>query len=116
MGQITWEDVIKREDIVGGDLETHEDGGVYRGPIELIELKDGYVRFRSPWVAKFDEKTGTWKNWHITSCGITAECKPNDIGNGRIQFTMIMLGFGIIFPKGGSKLDPARVEGLTLCA
>jgi len=114
MNQLTWEDVIKRDNIVGGDLETHEDGDVYRGPIESIELKDGYVSFKSPWIAKLDQKTGTWEKWHITSCGITAEIKPNDIGDGRIQFNMTILGIGIIFPKGGSKLDSAKVKDLVL--
>ena len=69
MSPITWEDVIRRDDIVGGDLETHEEGEVYRGRIESIELKDGYVNLRCSWVAKLDSTNGTWKNWPITSSG-----------------------------------------------
>ena len=38
--------------------------------------------------------------------------KPTDIGEGRIFCTVPHLGVFTIFPKDGSKLDPAKVEGL----
>ena len=113
-----WEDVLKRNDIIGGDIETQEGDDAYRGPLSGIKLENGLVRFESPWMAKREggmRGDGKWKNWPINTCFVNAkECPPRDIGNGRIQFNMSFLGFGVIFPKGGSKLDPSKVEGLQL--
>lgn len=114
---MTWEDVLKRDDIVGGDIETHEDGDIFRGPIESIALRDGVVLIRSPWIATTPElgnpNCGQWKKHSGASfCYVNVEIPPEDIGQDRLQFNMPLLGIGIIFPKGGSKLDPAKVEGL----
>ena len=115
---MTWEDVLKRDDIVDGDIETQEDGDIYRGPISSIRLENGRVRIESPWTARMEggmSSGGLWKNWEVYPFSVNAElCPPQDIGNGRIQFSMPGLGFGVIFPKGGSKLDPKKVEGLQL--
>ncbi len=109
-----WEDVLRRDDIVGGDLETQENGVVYRGPISKVELKDGTVFFESPWIGILGEDGG-WRKGVFNCCSINAAISPpRDIGDGRIQFNMPGLGLGVIFPKGGSKLDPAKVEGLRL--
>lgn len=109
---MNWQDVLNRDDIVGGDLETQEDGVVYRGPIASIELKNGLVYFTLPWMAVLNN--GKWLKWHTRDCFVIADCLPHNIGNGRIKFEMPFLGFGVIFPRGGSKLDPAKVEGLDL--
>ena len=115
---MTWDDVLKRVDLIGGDIETQEDGDIYRGPLSGIKLDGGMVSFESPWVAKMESGMsgdGKWKNWQVYPCFVNAnECPPQDIGNGRIRFNMPMLGFGVIFPKGGSKLDPGKVKGLQL--
>src|SRR3989338_3612437 len=105
-----WEEVLQRDDIIGGELETQEAGSLYRGPIGEIKLEGGTVYITSPWMAKMS-KTG-WKAWDKTSCSVGADCEPKDIGSGRLWFNMPMLGFGVIYPKGGSRLDPDRVEGL----
>lgn len=110
---MTWEDVLKRDDIVGGDLETQENGEIFRGPISRIVLKGGYVQFDSPWCARMED--GKWVTWPVYPCSVKALlCSPRDIGNGCVQFSMPFLGFGVIFPKGGSKLDPNEVEGLKI--
>ena len=112
---MTWDEILKRDDLVGGDLETQEDGDVYRGPLEKIERQGDMIRFSSPWTARMlGSQPGSWEKWHITSCSVTADVKPQDIGDGRICFTMPFLGHGVIFPKGGSKLDPAKVKGLEI--
>jgi len=110
-----WEEVLARTDIVGGELETHEDGEVFRGPISKVLTGKGEIRFECRWMAKMDKKAGGgWKKWHIQHLQITADMSPpSDIGNGRISFNMPFLGLAVIFPKGGSKLDPTKVEGLT---
>ena len=116
----SWREILERTDIVGGDLETHEDGDVYRGPIEKIELKDGMVRITTSWCAKMpgmgETGFGTWVLHHgaPSPVSITERINPTDIGGQRLSFDMPMLGFGVIFPKGGSKLDPEKVEGLEI--
>ncbi|MBU1149066.1 hypothetical protein KKI23_03155, partial [Patescibacteria group bacterium] len=75
------------------------------------------VTFTTNWSARMpnpnEGETGPWEPWNLNTFGINAEMSPpKDIGNGRIHFPMPMLGFGVIFPKGGSKLDPAKVPGL----
>jgi hypothetical protein len=111
MSKLTWEDVLKREDLIGGDIESQEGGAVYRGPLSKIRREGDHIYFESPWCAKnYGEG---WKNWHITSCSVNAAATtPQDIGDGRVFFQMPYLGVCTIFPKGGSKLDPAKVEGL----
>ena len=117
MSRITWEEVLERDDIVGGDIETQEDGDVYRGPIESIEKSDDSIIIKSPWLAKMTPGEGVWRKWNITSMSINpSHIHPQDIGNGRIFFQMPMLGGATIFPKGGSKLDPSKVEGLEVAA
>lgn len=111
---LTWERVLERDDLIGGDIENHENGDVYRGPLESIEIKNGQVFFTSPWTAKLNRETGEWRKWHINSCSINEKSLPGDIGDGRLQFNMPGLGMAVIFPKGGSKLDPKKVKGLEL--
>ncbi len=107
---MTWDDVLKRDDIVGGDLETHEDEDIYRGPIESIELKDGIVYFDGPWAAKLID--GKWKKWpSFTTCFVRVESTPKDIGDGKIFFDMFLGDFGVIFPKREIKLDSSEVGG-----
>lgn len=111
MPRLTWDDVLKRENLIGGDIESQEGGAVYRGPLSSIKREGDQIYFESPWCAKNDGDG--WKNWHITSCNVNATMTtPQDIGEGRIFFQMPFLGVCTIFPKGGSKLDPTKVEGL----
>jgi len=115
MSALTWKEVLKRDDIVDGDCETQEDGDIYRGPISSIELEGDAIVIKSPWVAKMVLSEGKWKKWHILRLSINPkEISPQDIGQGRISFTMPLLGIATIFPKGGSKLDPSKVEGLEI--
>ncbi len=108
---LTWEDVLKRNDLIGGDIESIEDGVAYRGPISEIIDEGDSIRFNSPWCARMRE-WGKWENWDITTCSINKEVPPGDIGEGRIHFEMPFLGYCTLFPKGGSKLDPKKVQGL----
>ena len=112
-----WKDVLQRDDIVGGDLETQEDGAYYRGPISKIELRDGLLYIESSWVARMvPGGGGGWEKWDVPFPFFVnpKDVSPQDIGEGRVMFNMPLLGIGVIFPKGGSKLDPAKVKGLQL--
>lgn len=110
----TWEEVLKRDDLVGGDIESIEDGIYYRGPLQEIKDKGSGVEFISPWVARLDG--GEWQNLEtIYPLFIDKEIGiPTDIGEGRIHVTIPLLGGFTIFPKGGSKLESTKVKGLIL--
>jgi len=111
-----WQEIVNRDDIVGGDIEAQECGDVYRGPIESITIDGDMVIIKSAWMAKLPNGlhgSGEWEKWGITQLVFNAKfIKPQDIGSGRIFFQMPTLGVATIFPKGGSKLDPAKVKGL----
>ena len=105
---------LSRTDFVGGDLETQEDGFIYRGPIKRIWVEDGKLIIVSSWSARMPKDMSSgWSVYEnhnlIKSIGTF---QPVVIGEGRVQFVLPLLGFAVIFPKGGSKLDPAKVDGL----
>lgn len=111
-----WEDVLKRTDIVGGDLETQEDDDIYRGPIKSIELKDGCIDIELEWCATMPAPGlpgfGTWQVNDATSFSVPSEVTPQALSEDRLQINVPLLGVWVILPKGGSKLDPAKVRGL----
>ena len=114
---MTWEDVLKRKDIIGGELISSDDEYTYRGPIKDIEMKKGVVRIKLLWVARKSlKKLGkSWKNWHVTRALISAENNPpKDLGKGLIGFNITPKSCSIIHPKGYDKLDPAKVKGLKI--
>ena len=115
MAQLTWDHVLKRDDLIGGDLESQEDDVAYRGPLAEIKEDGNIIHFLSPWCARLNPETSEWENWHITSLSVNKDMvTPQDIGGGRVFFSMAFLGVCTIFPKSGSKLDPAMVKGLQL--
>jgi len=111
---MTWKELLERDDIIGGDLETREGQHIYRGPIEKIEIKGDCIYFTSPWTGRKHIEGGSWENWHINVCYVNTDVVPQDIGNNRIYFSMPYIGSAIIYPKGGSKLDPRKVKGLEI--
>lgn len=113
MTQLTWDKVLARDNLVGGDIESQEDGVIYRGPLSEIKENGDDVRLSSPWCARLDPETGEWENWRITFLSMNKYfVKPLDTGGGRVSFIMPLIGICTIFPKGGSKLDAKKVRGL----
>lgn len=113
MKETTWEEIAKRDDIVGGELETQEDGEIFRAKISKVTLENGFFTIESEWVAKMDTKAASWILWENQPFPVNTKfVKPSDIGDGRISFTLPGLGIAVIFPKGGSQLDPAKIKGL----
>jgi hypothetical protein len=110
MTTVTWEEVLKRTDLIGGDIESIENGTPYRGPIATIEAVDDMINFTSPWCARLTDQG--WENWHITTSSVNKMIVPSDIGNGRLHFHIPFMGGVTIFPRTGSKLDPNTVKGL----
>ena len=113
-----WQDVLKRDDIVGGELETQEDDDIYRGPIKSIELKEDVVYIELEWCATMPKPGnpgfGRWRVHDMTIVGLSTEIKPRELSGNRLMIAPPMLGIWVIFPKGGSKLNPAMVTGLKL--
>lgn len=109
---MTCSDVLKRTDLIGGDIESIEDGVLYRGPLSKIELRGEMIYFFSPWCARVNPATGEWENWSITSSSVNKDVPLQDIGEGRLHFSMPFLGGCTIFPKNGSKFDAQKVKGL----
>lgn len=115
MTELTWDEVLANKALIGGDIESQENGIVYRGPLAEIKDDGDVIRFNSPWCARLNPDTGEWENWDITSSFVSKDMvKPDDTGDGRICFAMPFLGFCTIFPNGGSKLDPSKVKGLNI--
>lgn len=112
MTTMVWEEFLAREDLVGGEIESQEDGYVYRGPLAEVRVEGNIVTFISVWMARLDPNTGQWARWDVTESIMNKDyVQPRNIGNGRIFFSM-PFSCCTIFPKGGSTLDPTKVAGL----
>jgi hypothetical protein len=113
---MNWDELLERDDLVGGDIETHEGGDVYRGPIKEITNNGGTVTVMADWIATMPaDLSGTWKPGPVNSISFNSrECPIQSVEHGRAIFMIPGMGVSIIFFKGGSKLDPAKVEGLKL--
>lgn len=113
--RLTWDEILKRDDIVGGDIEIQVEGNVFRGPIKSIYREGKMVVIENRWTAKMmgDGRWARKRGYDV--CKVNAlEVGPTDFGQGRIAFQAPPMGMFIIFPKDGSKLDPSKVEGLDI--
>ena len=98
-----WEDLLKRDDVIGGDLETHEDGVTYRSRIKEVKIKGDCIYFIPQWVAR-QYASGNWEKWRNNICFVNIkEVTPRERRDGCIVFDLPYLGDAIIFPKGKNK-------------
>lgn len=112
--QIT-NDILAR--YAGGELEIQNSNEhyLYRGEVERAWIDGDNMKVRFKWMAKMGEDY----KWHTdanldyaVSLLITSF---NDLSDGRIVYSvMYVYERGAFFPPNGSKLDPAKVEGLEL--
>lgn len=112
---MTWEELLKRGDIVGGDLETQEGKDLYRGPIKSIRQDGKFVFFTLEWVATMRPGETVWHKSARENGEISVNTKKVTLqrcGQTRDGWFLILTGLGAIFPKGEDKLDPAEVRGL----
>lgn len=106
----------------GGQLEVMNpsEGYVYRGEIESVEVANENVRVKFAWVArgKGGYPPNGWINHDdLLYAASTAIYVATDIGDGRVAMSSAIVGeTAVFFPPDGSKLDPAKVEGLKLAA
>jgi hypothetical protein len=117
---LTWEEVLKRQDIVGGQLETFQNSFIYRGEIIGITMGNGFIRIQLSWMARMSiDLNGLEKPWQPyigRSWLFRTDTKPTDMGNNRLSFGGVSSrGSSVIFPKGdNNNLDPAKVNGLNI--
>lgn len=110
---LTWEDVLNM-DLIGCDIESSENGQVFRGPIKEVKSDEERIVFITSWTAilNFD----VWKvHDSINEISVNRDkIKPQDRGDGKVMWKFPALGHFVIFPKEVSKLNPKRVEGLDI--
>jgi len=110
----------------GGQMEIQNqaEGYFYRGEVDTItvDTERHEIRVKFAWLAELDE--GKWvKDNNLDYTMSLVACSANNIGpsaphiggGDRLVFDCASTGdFITLFPPDGSKLDPARVEGLQL--
>jgi len=107
----------------GGQLEiqNRNEGYLYRGEIESVEVDDDSIRVKFAWLAKgegYPPLPERWVNDEGLDYAVSRMfCSASDIGDGRVTINVsIVWEVLVFFPPDGSKLDPAKVEGLVLVA
>lgn len=107
-----WSDVLDRTDIVGGNIQTIEDGLKYCGLISEIVLDDGILHIKMLWTAQLCEGS-EWKRVRTTSCHVdTRVASPHEYEDGLIRFRIPSVGDATIYPKNMSIVHASMVEGL----
>jgi len=108
-------------EFVGGDMEIQNpsENYLYRGPIESATVEgEDHLKVLFKWLAKNDggpnRPTPTWtRDEKLEYTASLTIYSVSDIDNGRICLNSFIGGETVIlFPPGGSHLDPARVTGL----
>ncbi len=112
---MTWEELLSRDDIVGGELQINEGGNTCRGPISEIFSCEDIFFFTLSWVAEV--KGGGNGKWNLCRGNFiypvtSKEVRPSDPNNGMISFDLPSGDRGTIFLKGTNTLDPDTIEGL----
>lgn len=115
------------QEFVGGQMEIQNagEGYHYRGEIETIAVEEGELRVRFKWCAKGEggpPLPDKWVNEENLDYGVSLEiCAVSNIGpsggdvGGGDRFSLNVPITGelvVLYPPDGSKLDPAKVEGL----
>lgn len=109
------------EKYVGGQMEIQNQGQKYlfRGEVEVIIAEDDQVLVKFAWLARGEGFPPVPQRWVKTDrLGFAMNLLlyiPSDIGDDRLCFNSSLSGeLVVLYPRGGSKLDPAKVRGLTL--
>ena len=113
----------------GGQIEVQNqgEGYLYRGEIKTAEVEDNEVRITLNWMAKAEGFPPIPTGWvadsrldYAASLEIytASDIGPGSEGGGRrlCLNSSIMGETVVLFPHDGSKLDPAKVKGLTLAS
>jgi len=111
--KLKWTAFSRMADLVGCDIETMDNSGFYRGPIKSIVKSGNRIVITTHWMARRLGE-GLWENWHVLELSVsTYDPEPILFPNSRITIEVPCHWVGTIF-LNGSKLDPAKVNGLDL--
>ena len=108
----------KVAEFVGGDMEIQNknEGYLYRGPIKSATIENNMLLVKFAWLAKGE--SNKWvKEGKFASVGYARNLESYRISKirGQLIFTPLFTSEIVtLFPPNGSKLDPAKVEGLKL--
>lgn len=110
------------ERFVGGQLEVQNEDEryLYRGEIEYLIEENYELYIQLKWNAKaegFPNMTGRWViDKSLDSLEYLVSFRIynlSEIGNGRIcLYCKGNHELAVLFPKGGSRLDPKKIEGI----
>ena len=113
----------------GGQMEIHNrnEGYMYRGEVETIAVENNELRVKFAWLAKGEGFPPIPQKWvkddrldYTASLEIYSASDIGSSGHDTGDDSRICLNSFIasetvvLFPPNGSKLDPAKVEGLQL--
>jgi hypothetical protein len=111
---------------VGGqaEIQNSEENYVFRGEIEAIVIEEDELKIKFKWLGNSPLRQIKWtKSTKLDYAISLAVCGAHDIGAGsegggsRIRIDAQIVGEIIaLFPPDGSKLDPAKIEGLEIAA
>ena len=103
----------------GGQIEVQNqnEGYLYRGDIDSIAVVNGELKVTLKWLARGEGYPPLPKRWFKNDKqSISAALElyaASDVDNGRICLISAIVGETIIlYPPGGSRLAPSKVEGL----
>jgi len=110
---------------VGGQLEiqNQQGGYLYRGEVAEVTVEGegdrAEVKVKFAWVAKgegYPPWPERWVKYDDLDYGVSLIiASASEIGDDRLCLNIPITGeLAVFFPPNGSKLDPAKVEGLDL--
>jgi hypothetical protein len=101
---ITWEEILKDDNMAGRIVEIHEVNYVYRGLIGNIKIENEklFIDCKKTRVALTtdEDKKKRWKHSVTTRFFVSNQSQPSLLNDGRISFIISNLSFGIIYPQG----------------
>lgn len=116
---MTLKEFFRRTDLLGGDVEVHEAGNIFRGRIARICLIEGVLRVMTEWAARFNpEMPGYWEVYSRDPQHVFLERLAGMSGIkvvDRYRLGLVCPGLPpalFISSYYEDCLDPARVSGL----
>lgn len=110
--QLSWEYVLSRKDLLGGDIEISAPSTSSRGPLISISIDCNVVIFKTAWWAKFCSESRSWKVYGNELLYLSTTVTPTDGDSGRIFFHVPFLGTCTMYPYGDISLPSTSVLGL----
>lgn len=110
-------DILDRYKGGQAEIQNPREGYMFRGEVDDIYVSGGTLTIRFAWMAEakgFPPLPARWVNYTPRDYRASLELySVSDIGDGRIALQSLIVGeTTVLFPAGGSTLDPSKVEGL----